>query len=74
MSSFRVKKSYADKIRHDQNQFTIPGDEINPEPVLVKSTVDGTSIGRKDTYTNGAPPTKVGSMKIRKTPYVYADR
>jgi hypothetical protein len=72
--AFRIKKSYSGKIQQDQAKFTIPGDEINPEPTLLKSAVDGTTIGRKDVYTEKQTKSTTGAMKIRKTPYVYADR
>lgn len=76
--SFRMKKCYADKIRRDQAKYTavIPGDQLNqerPEPVILKPAVDGSVIGRENMMSVDAPP-KTGGMKIRKTPYYYADR
>lgn len=74
MSSFRMKKSYAGRIKQDQEKFIVPGDDINPDPTLLKSAVDGTVIGRKEVFNENQPKTTVSSMRMRKTPYVYADR
>ena len=80
--AFRMKKSYADKIRREQAKYTVPvidpfvedddPDQAGTVSILVKPAVDGSAVGRADVFTVEAP--KTGGMKMRKTSYVFADR
>jgi len=67
-----MQKSYAHKIKKDQDKYTVPADDINPEPTIVKKVVDGSTEGTKGSFYPAPKPQ--GGNRMRKTIYTYADK